>query len=177
MHLFLLIGAITSFGTLPCPAPKVPYAVSVPGRPFGSAELPSSKAAFISVNPETPAQLPGIAVLLCRSGRFTFDHFIPLSAQPTGLSLTPDGKLLVVADDAYAVLLRTSDAVAGRHSLAGAIKLSKGDVEDDDASAVFASVAPDGKYAFVSDEQTAALTVIDLAKAVAHPQLPRRDRR
>jgi hypothetical protein len=81
------------------------------------------------VNPETPAQMPGIAVLLCRKGRFEFDHLVPLSSQPTGVAITHDGRLLVVADDAYAAFLRTSDAVAGHASLAGAIKLSSGDIE------------------------------------------------
>jgi DNA-binding beta-propeller fold protein YncE len=148
-----------------CQPPRSPYAVTVPGRPFGAAELPSTQAAFVSVNPETPTQIPGIAVLLCRDGRFVYDHLIPLSSQPTGISLTPDGRLLVVADDAYAAFLRTSDAVAGRPSIAGTIKLADGDIEDDDAGAVFASVSPDGKSAFISDEQTDAVTVIDLAKA------------
>jgi YVTN family beta-propeller protein len=118
------------------------------------------------VNPETPAQMPGIAVLVCRDGRFVFDHLVPLSSQPTGVAITHDGDLLVVADDAYAAFLRTSDAVAGRPPpVAGAIKLSSGDIEDDDAGATFASVSPDGKFAFISDEQTAAVTVIDLTKA------------
>lgn len=111
--------------------------------------------------------MPGIAVLRCHGGRFVFDHLIPLSSQSTGLAMTHDGALLVVADDAYAAFLRTSDAVAGRPSLAGAIKLSSGDIEDDDAGASFASVSPDGKFAFVSDEQTATVTVIDVTKAAA----------
>jgi DNA-binding beta-propeller fold protein YncE len=148
-----------------CRPPRAPYAVTVPGRPFGVAELPSAQAAFVSVNPETPAQSPGIAVMRCRNGRFVYDHLIPLSSQPTGISLTPDGRLLVVADDAYAAFLRTSDALVGRPSIAGAIKLADGDIEDDDAGAVFASVSPDGRSAFISDEQTDAITVIDLATA------------
>lgn len=112
--------------------------------------------------------MPGIAVLRCHGGRFAFDHLIPLSSQPTGVAITQDGALLVVADDAYAAFLRTSDAVAGRPSMAGAIKLSNGDIEDDDAAASFASVSPDGKFAFISDEQTAAVTVIDLTKAATN---------
>lgn len=163
-----IIGAIAALGGSPaCPPPQAPYAVAVPGRPFGIAELPSTEAAFVAVNPETPAEMPGIAVLRCRDGRFAFDHLIPLSSQPTGVAITRDGALLVVADDAYAAFLRTSDALAGRPSVAGAIKLWNGDIEDDDAGASFASVSPDGKFAFVSDEQTAAVTVIDLTKAAA----------
>jgi DNA-binding beta-propeller fold protein YncE len=148
-----------------CRPPSAPYAVTVPGRPFGVAELPSAQAAFVSINPETPTQSPGIAVLLCRDGRFVYDHLIPLSSQPTGIALTPDGGLLVVADDAYAAFLRTSEAIAGRPSIAGSIKLANGDIEDDDAGAIFASVSPDGRSAFISDEQTGAITVIDLAMA------------
>lgn len=166
LYLPFLLAATAALGGSPaCPPPQEPYAVAVPGRPFGIAELPSTEAAFVSVNPERPAEMPGIAVLLCRDGRFVFDHLVRLSSQPTGVAITPDGSLLVAADDAYAAFLRTSDAVAGRPSLAGAIKLSDGDIEDDDAGASFASVSPDGNFAFVSDEQTAAVTVIDLTKA------------
>lgn len=169
LYLPFLLAATVALGESPaCPPPQEPYAVAVPGRPFGIAELPSTEAAFVSVNPERPEQMPGIAVLLCRDGRFVFDHLVPLSSQPAGLAITLDGSLLVAADDAYAAFLRTSDAVAGRPSLAGAIKLSDGDIEDDDAGASFASVSPDGNFAFISDEQTAAVTVIDLTKAATH---------
>jgi DNA-binding beta-propeller fold protein YncE len=148
-----------------CVTNQPSYTVAVPGRPFAVRELPDSATALVSVNPEKPSQLAGIAVLTCKSGRFAYDRTIPLSPQPTGMALTPDGKLLIVADDSYIVFLRT-DRLSGSYSDAVTyVKAERGDIEDEDAGAVYVSVAPDGRYAFVSEEQAGTITVIDVLKA------------
>ncbi|MGC2407778.1 MAG: hypothetical protein WA431_15350 [Candidatus Cybelea sp.] len=150
-----------------CLAAQASYTVTVPGRPFGVRELPDSTTAFVSINPETPVQVPGIAVLKCTAGRFVYTHTIPLSPQPTGLALTPDGKLLIVADDSYIALLRTDRFSEDTSNAITYVKAERGDIEDDDAGAVYVSVTPDGRYAFVSEEQAGTLTVVDLLKAEA----------
>ena len=148
-----------------CVATQASYTVAVPGRPFAVRELPGSTTALVSINPETPLQVPGIAVLDCKAGRFVYSHTIPLSPQPTGLALTPDGKLLIVADDSYIAFLRTDRLSKGSDYAIAYAKAEHGDIEDDDAGAAYVSVAPDGRYAFVSEEQAGTLTVIDLRKA------------
>lgn len=150
-----------------CVATLASYTVTVPGRPFAVRELPDSTTAFVSINPETPLQVPGIAVLKCTAGRFVYTHTIPLSPQPTGLALTPDGKLLVVADDSYIALLRTDRLTKDAGDAIAYVKAERGDIEDDDAGAVYVSVTPDGRYAFVSEEQAGTLTVVDLVRAEA----------
>lgn len=150
-----------------CLAAQASYTVTVPGRPFAVRELPDSTTAFVSINPETPVQVPGIAVLKCTAGRFVYTHTIPLSPQPTGLALTPDGKLLIVADDSYIALLRTDRLSEETSNAITYVKGERGDIEDDDAGAVYVSVTPDGRYAFVSEEQAGTLTVVDLLKAEA----------
>ena len=150
-----------------CLATQASYTVMVPGRPFAVRELPDSTTAFVSINPETPLQVPGIAVLKCAAGRFVYTHTIPLSPQPTGLALTPDGKLLIVADDSYIALLRTDRLSEESSNAITYVKGERGDIEDDDAGAVYVSVTPDGRYAFVSEEQAGTLTVVDLLKAEA----------
>jgi 6-phosphogluconolactonase (cycloisomerase 2 family) len=148
-----------------CVAQQSSYTVTVPGRPFSVRELPDSTTALVSVNPENPSQVAGIAVLTCRAGRFVYDHTIPLSPQPTGLALTPDGKLLVVADDSYIAFLRTDRLSENGGEAIAYIKAEEGDIEDADAGATYVSVSPDGRYAFVSEEQAGTLTVVDLRKA------------
>lgn len=169
---FALIGCLCT-GAAPsnaradagCLATQASYTVTVPGRPFAVRELPGSATAFVSINPETPVQVPGIAVLKCADGRFVYTRTIPLSPQPTGLALTPDGKLLVVADDSYIALLRTDRLSEDASDAITYVKAERGDIEDDDAGAVYVSVTPDGRYAFVSEEQAGTLTVVDLLKA------------
>ncbi len=150
-----------------CVAKEPSYTVTVPGRPFSVRELPDSTAALVSVNPETPLQVPGIAVLVCKADRFVYDHMIPLSPQPTGLALTPDGKILVVADDSYIAFLRTDRLSQGSPDAITYVKAETGDIEDDDAGAAYVSLSPDGRYAFVSEEQAGTITVVDLLKAAS----------
>ncbi|HLY02797.1 MAG TPA: hypothetical protein VKR56_09940 [Candidatus Cybelea sp.] len=140
-------------------ATQASYTVTVPGRPFAVREMPDSATAFVSINPETPLQVPGIAVLKCTGGRFAYTHTIPLSPQPTGLALTPDGKLLIVADDSYIAFLRTDRLSEDSINAITYVKVERGDIEDDDAGAIYVSVTPDGRYAFVSEEQAGTLTL------------------
>lgn len=148
-----------------CTSNEPSYTVTLPGRPFAVRELPGSANAVVSINPETPNQVSGIAVLVCKAGRFVYDRTIPISPQPTGLALTPDGKLLIVADDSYIAFLHTDRLSEPRSDGVTYIKAERGDIEDDDAGAIYASVAPDGNYAFVSEEQAGTITVVDLRKA------------
>lgn len=141
------------------------YTITVPGRPFKVVELPSTEAAFVSVNPEAPNQQPGIAVLKCANGKFRYDHLVALSPQPTGIALSRDGKQLLIADDSYIAFINVSAALQRKPAIAGSMKAETGDIEDEDAGAVFASISPDGRFGFISEENAATITAIDLQKA------------
>jgi YVTN family beta-propeller protein len=86
---------------------------------------------------------------------------IPLETQPTIMAMTHDGRMLIVPDDNYIAFVDVRRAVTGSgDALLGYIE----DVPGDDGGAVYAAVSPDDRYAFISEEQTAKLTVIDLQK-------------
>ena len=106
-------------------------------------------------------------MLKCAAGRFVYDHTIPLSPEPTGLALTPDGKLLVVADDSYIAFVRTDRLSEGPSRAITYLKAERGDIEDDNAGAIYVSITPNGRYAFISEEQAGTLTVIDLLRGEA----------
>lgn len=161
------ICAATSHADAMCISRQASYDVAVPGRPFSVRELPNATTAFVSLNPENPLQVAGIAVLTCKANRFVYDHIIPLSPQPTGLALTPDGKLLVVADDSYIAFLRTDHLLENQSEAITYVKAEQGDIEDADAGAAYASVSPDGRFAFVSEENAGTITVLDLDKIKA----------
>jgi DNA-binding beta-propeller fold protein YncE len=156
-------SAATSAG--PCVSTESHYDVPLPGHPFSVQEMPSGDVAFASVNSGSPRQDTGIGILRCVAGRFTFSRLIHLEPQPTGLALTHDGKLLVVADDGFIVFIDTAKALSGKDAIAGYMQGAEGSVEDNDAGAVYAAVSPDDRFAFVSEENAGTITVIDLAKA------------
>jgi DNA-binding beta-propeller fold protein YncE len=173
-----LIGAVAAAGALavaggaqPAAAADAPrrcmpgaasYDIAIAGHPFAALPAPDEQHLFVSVSASNPAERTGIAVFACRAGRYAPTGFVSLEASPTGMAMTHDGKLLVVADDDHVAFVDVQRAIAGASgALAGYFK----DLEDDDAGAVYANVSPDDRLLFVSDETNQTITVIDLARA------------
>ncbi|MGA8534946.1 MAG: hypothetical protein WB615_12635 [Candidatus Tumulicola sp.] len=148
-----------------CEPQTAAYDVRVPGRPFSAAEVASGIAAFAAIDSDRPDRDSGIAVMLCRNGRLSYSHLVPISPQPAGMALTHDGRLLVVADDAFIVFVDVTRAIAGRSAVLGYMKAADGDIEDADPAAVYASISPDDRFAFISEESNESITVVDLARA------------
>ena len=140
------------------------YEVALPGAPFGAVATADERHVFVSINSTNPRQPNGIAVLACAGGRYRFQRLIPLENQPTGMTLTPDGSLLLVPDDNFIAFVDARRAAAGS---ADPILGYFEDVPGDDGGAVYSNVTADGRFAFVSEEQNRTITVIDLAKARA----------
>jgi DNA-binding beta-propeller fold protein YncE len=137
------------------------YDVAVPGAPFSAVATADEKTVFVSLNATNPRQQNGIGVLACAAGRYHFARMIPLESQPTIMAMTHDGRMLIVPDDSYIAFIDVRRAITGSGDpLLGYIE----DVPGDDGGAVYAAVSPDDKYAFISEEQSAKLTVIDLRK-------------
>src|SRR5215467_1911518 len=71
--------------------------VDVPGNPFQA--LPSADGCWIFVSLTNAAgSHAGVAVIHRDGGKASVDRVINLAGNPTGMQLTHDGKLLIVAD-------------------------------------------------------------------------------
>ena len=137
------------------------YSVAVPGAPMSVVPLPDERTAFVSLNATNPRQQNGIAVLACVAGRFRVRRVIALESQPTFMGLTHDATTLIVPDDSFIAFIDVRRAVSGRRdAVLGYIE----DIPGDDGGAIYAAVSADDRYAFVSEEQSGKLTVIDLRK-------------
>lgn len=134
--------------------------VTVPDRPFQA--LPSTDGCWVFVSMPREPRGPGggVAVLRRAAGRLTYDHEVGLGGGATGMALTHDGRtLLAVAGndvafiDVERLVQRRSNAVLGTiHDPAA-------------AGRVYVTVSPDDRLALVADENSRAVSVIDLDRA------------
>ncbi|WP_158628914.1 YncE family protein [Dyella choica] len=100
-----------------------------------------------------------VAVLRNNSGKFELDHVAPLKSEAYGEALSHDGHLLAVAggNDTSVLDVQRLEHDDGS-PLLGMLHSGSG------AGAVYAAISHDGKLAFVSDEDSARISVFDLSK-------------
>jgi DNA-binding beta-propeller fold protein YncE len=169
----LLLSALSPTGTQPllpagtvgCRADTARYDVALPGHPSAVAASADGRSAFVSIVSSNPKSATGIATLRCDGGRYRFTNLVSLEAQPRGIAITHDHKLLVVADDGFVAFVDPAAALAGRPAILGYLQDLEGDPEDNDAGSAYVNVSPDDRFAYVSDEENNTITVIDLVKA------------
>lgn len=136
--------------------------IPLPGHPFSTISSKDGCWLFVSVTSTSPRSANGVAMLSRSQGRITLKKVIPVEASPTGMVMTHDGKLLIVADDDYVVFLDVMRMTTGRGDpILGYIS------DGDSSGSVYVNVTADDKFLFVSDENTATITVINLEKARA----------
>ncbi|HEX8118351.1 MAG TPA: hypothetical protein VF521_13830, partial [Pyrinomonadaceae bacterium] len=137
--------------------------VPLPGRPFSTVASPDGCWLFVSVTSSNPRSFNGVALLRRRGGEVRLEKVFPVEAEPTGMTLTHDGKLLVVADGDYVVFMDAARMTsgAGGDPVLGYIK------DGDFPGSVYVNTTADDKLLFVSDEAEQSVTVINLQKARA----------
>jgi len=148
-----------------CRADVASYDVAVPGDPAGIAVGADGSYAFVALGSANPGSPNGIGVLECSQGRYRLVRVVPVESSPFGMALTHDGQLLLVADDGFVAFLSAPAMLQGRAALLGYLQDDPGDVEDNDPASIYVNVTPDDRYAFVSDEADATITVINLQQA------------
>jgi 6-phosphogluconolactonase (cycloisomerase 2 family) len=139
-----------------------PVTVRVPGSPDAVVGTADGRWAFASVSGELGGE---IAVMALGHGAPRLVRTVPLPssmAQAFGMTLTHDGRLLLVAAYTGTAVLSVPALEDGRGDP------MVGVLADAGAGQFEVAVSDDDRYAFVTDETTGALSVFDLALALRH---------
>ena len=161
LTLMLLAGLLIQAPS-DCNATSKEPAVSVetPGTPFQA--LPSADGCWIFVSiPGGSTGNPSVIALYSRSkGALSLVRTIPIEGGPTGMALTHDGKTLVVADGDRVAFIDAKRLIRGDdNAILGYL------VDSTAKGRVYANVTPDDKFAFIADENSKTVSVIDMARA------------
>ncbi|MDQ3917723.1 MAG: hypothetical protein M3348_04545, partial [Acidobacteriota bacterium] len=136
--------------------------VQLPGHPFSTVSTPDGCWLFVSLNSSNPKSTNGVAVLGRAGGQITLKRVFQVEAEPTGMTITHDGKLLIAADGDYVVFLDVGRMIEGRGDpVLGYVK------DADFAGSVYVNTTADDRFLFVSDENAETVTVINLQRARA----------
>jgi DNA-binding beta-propeller fold protein YncE len=129
--------------------------------PFGVAVTADGRWGFASLS-------DGLGVFSLAAGRApVLLRIIALAAAPAaGVVLSPDGRLLLVADgDTGAIVVSVPAAESGAN---GAVLGTLSGPGTQEGGAIEVAVSPDGRYAFVSLESSGEIAVFNLKAALAH---------
>lgn len=143
--------------------------VDLPGKlPFQA--LPSTDGCWIFVSlavgdseasdSEPAAQ---IAVLRRQGGQIAQTRLVQVGGNPTGMVLTHDGKLLIVADGKRVAFLDTVRLTSGHPTPV----LGYWNDNTREPGRIYVNVSAGDKHLFISDEGAGTITVLDLARARA----------
>ena len=134
--------------------------IETPGSAFQA--LPSADGCWIFAS--IPARQSGdtsvIALYKRSKGTLALVRTLEVQGGPTGMALTHDGKTLIVADGDRVAFIDTDRLI---HEREGAVL---GYLVDSAAKGrVYANVTADDKFAFIADENSKTVSVIDMARA------------
>jgi YVTN family beta-propeller protein len=141
-------------------APAQPsMTVKVPGNPFQA--LPTADGCWVFVSmPQSPTGAQAIGVLQRKAGTLSFVRTLPVTGGATGMTLTHDQKMLIVAAGQRIIFIDAPALIAGRaDALLGYMD------EPNVMGRVYANVTRDDKYLLIADERSQTISVIDLPKA------------
>ena len=137
--------------------------LAVPGAPVGVAATPDGHWAFTTIS--VGAGGPSVEVLRLGGALApAVVRYIPVPGEPLGEAITPDGKYLLVADDDDgAAVISVARAEAGTPgAVLGTLHAPGG------GGAIEVAFSPDGRFAFVTLEQSESAAVFNLGAALSH---------
>jgi DNA-binding beta-propeller fold protein YncE len=141
------------------PARDAITTLDVPGSPFQA--LPSADGCWIFVSLTTANQARGgVAVVRRDAGKVSVDRVLDVTGNPTGMQLTHDGRLLIVASGERLAFVDVERVRSGRgNPVLGYLD------EPGTLGRIYVNVTGDDRYAFVADEHASTVTVVDIAAA------------
>jgi DNA-binding beta-propeller fold protein YncE len=152
-------SAVSTAGTLTSVATAT---LPIPGAPSGVAATPDGHWAFTAIT--VGASSPSVEVLRLGGALApTVVRDIPVAGEPLGEAITPDGKYLLVADggDGAAVISVARAEAGTAAAVLGTLHAPGG------GGAGEVAVSPDGRFAFVTLEQSESAAVFNLGAALS----------
>ena len=141
-----LFGALASQAQPSLPA----NSVLVPGRPFAVAERDG--VLFVPLSGRGGGE-GAVAVLRQQGGMFAVDHLVTIGGLPGGLALSPDGRMLAVADGRRTVLLETARVLSGEGDPVMARFRGQ-------SAALGVAFSPDGGTLAITEERANQVTLV-----------------
>jgi len=134
--------------------------IDLPGNPFEPVPTSDGCWIFVSLSSASRPERPGIAVLKRSEGRIKLERVAYTAPGSTGIVLTHDGKLLIVAQQDNVVFMATDALISGHgNPILGEISDGRG------AGVIYVNVTADDRFLFASDERHEAITVVNLERA------------
>ncbi len=142
------------------PAAQPITTIELPAHPFGIVPTWDGCHLFVSLVSANPRSPNGVAVRDRTAGKVQLRRIASFEDGPTGMVLTHHGQLLIAADGAYVVFLDVKKLLGGDGDpILGYLRDGR------NAGSVYVNITNDDRYLFVSDEDAATISVIDLTKA------------
>jgi DNA-binding beta-propeller fold protein YncE len=139
------------------------YQINLPGQPFAIVDSRDQRWIFVSL--PMGQKKGGIAVLQNTGGKVQFVRIVPLDRPPLGMVLTHSGDTLIAAAQDRVEFIDTRKLEAAESDPA-----SQWVSDGSEAGSTYVNVTADDKTLFVSDEDSEAITVIDLDR-IPSPRL------
>jgi DNA-binding beta-propeller fold protein YncE len=149
------------------PGPRLPAGLarlsSVPGDPFGVAVTADGRWSFVSLVPNGSRGAIGVFADTGSTGPRLVRQ-IPVSGTGLGVTLTPDGRYLLAANGSGATVVSVQAAVQGSgNAVLGTLSSGGGPA----GGAIEVATSRDGRFAFVSLEDSEKIAVFNLQQALA----------
>ena len=154
--------------TAAAPGRQLPAGLSrlspVPGDPFGLAVTADGRWSFVSLLPTGSGGAVGVFADT-GSALPRLVRRIPVSGQPLGVALTPDGRYLLAANGSGATVVSVQAAEQGSgNAVLGTLSSGGGGPV---GGAIEVATSRDGRFAFVSLEDSAKIAIFNLQQALA----------
>jgi len=166
-------GCGTATATSPALGSVSAAMLPVSGSPFGVAATADGRWAFVAVTGPR-AGTPSIDVLRLAGSRApTLVRSIPVPGVPLGETITPDGKYLLAADNAGIAVLSVARAESGAAGAVLGTLSAPGGASGGASSggptggAIEVAASPDGRFAFVTLEDSRQAAVFNLGAALS----------